>query len=115
MSAIFSLRTSLLTPAWCAKSVVRRYIAKIARLTWVWCEAYGESGRMAVASGPKADEGPVPIDAVWLRSPRVKRSRISSRSLGDASNDAVNSVRSAGVPPDELLFHCSRIDASVGG
>ncbi len=87
----------------------------MANETCVWCEAYGESGRIAVASGPFALVGPVPTAAVGLRSPRVRRMRISRRSLGEASRDEVKSLRWSAVPTFEPPFHVSRMVASVGG
>lgn len=88
-------------------------MAKMARLTCVWCEAYGESGRMAVASGPE-EVGRTPATGA-LRSPLVRRRRISRRSLGSAKSEVVKSTRSAGVPALLPFFQPSRMVANVGG
>jgi hypothetical protein len=86
--------------------------------TWVWCEAYGESCRMAEAREPnpwlpemvEVEAEPV----VGFRSPRVRRSKISRRSIGSESSEVTNERRSEGSPEDEEDAHESRMDRSVG-
>ena len=51
---------------------------------------------------------------VGLRSPRVKRRRISRRSLGSERRDKVNVRRSDGEPVVDDDAQLSRIDPRVG-
>ena len=49
-----------------------------------------------------------------LRSPRVRRRRISTRSLGSLSRDWMNAPREADEPEVEVDVHDSNKDCRVG-
>jgi hypothetical protein len=49
-----------------------------------------------------------------LRSPRVKRSKISNVSNGDERRDEVKDFLRVAVPIDAEFAHCSSMDCNVG-
>lgn len=67
---------------------------------------------MAVARGPSDPEPDDP--AAGLRSPRVRRRRISSRSFGSDWRVSVNRRRSDGEPTEDEDAQESRMLCSVG-